>query len=57
MGYSSIIANVLITKSHNRLERLSQSGVTIDIRERSIHYIVIEVLDDSLKPVTVHGRE
>ncbi len=57
MGYSSIIANIPITKPHNGLERFSQSGFMFGIRERSIHYIVIEILDDKLETVTFHGGE
>jgi hypothetical protein len=57
LGYSSIIANVPITKPHNGLERFSQSGFTFGLRERSIHYIVIEILDDALEPVTFHGGQ
>ena len=57
LGYSSIIANVTITKPHNGLERFSQSGFTFGIRERSIHYIVIQILDDALEPVTFHGGQ
>ncbi len=57
MGYSAIITNVPITKPHNGLERFSQSGFMFDLRERSIHYIVIEILDDALEPVTFHGGQ
>jgi hypothetical protein len=55
LRYSSINANVSITKPHNGLERFSQLGFTFGILERSIHYIVIEILDDTLEPVTFHG--
>jgi hypothetical protein len=57
LGYSSIIANVPITKPHNGLERFTQSGFTFGINDRSIHYIIIEVLDDALDPVIFHGGE
>jgi hypothetical protein len=57
LGYSSIIANVPITKPHNGLERFSQNGFTFGVRERSIHYIVIQILDDALEPVTFHGGD
>ena len=55
LGFSSIIANIPITKPHNGLERFSHSGFSFGLRERSIHYIIIEVLDDALQPVTFHG--
>jgi hypothetical protein len=55
LGYSSIIANVPITKSHNGLERYTQAGYSFGLRERSINYIIIEILDDALEPVTFHG--
>ena len=55
LGFSSIIANIPITKPHNGLERFAQSGFSFGLRERSIYYIVIEVLDDDLQPVTFHG--
>jgi hypothetical protein len=55
LGFSSILANVPITKPHNGLERFSQSGFSFGLRERTIHYIIIEVLDDALQPVTFHG--
>jgi hypothetical protein len=57
LGYSSIIANVPITKPHNELERFNQSGFTFGINDVSIHYIIIEILDDALEPVTFHGGE
>ena len=38
LGYSSIIANVPITKPHNGLERFTQSGFTFCLNDRSIHY-------------------
>ena len=46
-----------ITKPHNELERFTQSGFTFGINDRSIHYIIIEVLDDALDPVIFHGGE
>ena len=57
LGFSSILANVPITKPHNGLERFSQSGFSFGLRERSIHYIIIEVLDDALQPVTYTGAD
>jgi hypothetical protein len=47
--------NIPITNPHNGLERFSQSGLSFGLRERSIHYIIIYVLDDALQPVTFHG--
>jgi len=57
LGYSSIIANVPITKPHNGLELLTQSGFTFDLNDRSIHYIIIEILDDAQEPVNFCGGE
>jgi hypothetical protein len=57
LGYSSIIANVPITKPHNGLERFTQSGFTFGLNDRSIHYVIIEILDDALEPVTFHDGE
>jgi hypothetical protein len=54
IGYSSIIANVPIVKPHNGLERLSQTGFAFGLKERSINYIIIEILDDAMEPVTFH---
>ena len=48
LGFSWIIVNIPITKPHSGLERLSQFGFSFGPRERSIHYIIIEVLDDAL---------
>ncbi len=55
LGYSSIIANVPITKPHNGLERHTQVGYSFGLRERSIYYIVMKILDDALQPVIFHG--
>ena len=55
LGFSNILARVPITKAHNGLEKFSQSGYSFGIWDRSIHYIVIEVLDESMQPVTFHG--
>ncbi len=55
LGYNAIIANVPITKAHNALEQFSQTGFIFGIRKHSIQYIVIEILDDALEPVTFHG--
>ena len=57
LGYSSIIANVPITKPNNGLERFNQSGFTFGLNDRSIYYITIEILDDALEPMTFHGGE
>jgi hypothetical protein len=54
-GYSSIIANVPITKPHNGLERFTQTGYSFGLKERSINYIFTEILDDALQPVIFHG--
>jgi len=48
LGHSSIIANVPITKPHDGLERFTQSGFTFGLDDRSIHYIIIEILDHVL---------
>ena len=55
LGFSSVLANIPITKPHNGLERFSQPGFSFGLRDRSIHYIEIELLDDALQPVTLHG--
>ena len=55
LGYSLIIANAPITKPHNGLERFSQTGFKFGLKERSINYILIEILDDAQEPVTFHG--
>ena len=57
IGYSSIIANVPITKPHNGVERFTQSGFAFGLNDQSIHYIIIEILDDALEPVTFHNGE
>jgi hypothetical protein len=57
LGYSSIITNVPITKPHNGLERFTQSGFAFDLKDRPIHNIIIEILDDALEPVTFYGGE
>jgi hypothetical protein len=57
LGYSSIIANVPISKPHNGLDRFTQSGFAFGLNDRSNHYIIIEILDDALEPVTFHGGE
>jgi hypothetical protein len=55
LGYSSIIANVPVTKSHNGLKRFTQAGYSLGIRERFMNNIIIEILDDALEPATFHG--
>ncbi len=55
LGFSSILANIPITKPHNGLERFSQPGFSFGLRDLSIHYIAIELLNDALQPVTLHG--
>jgi hypothetical protein len=55
MGYSSIIASVPITRPYNGLKIFSQTGFTFGLKERSINYIIIEILDDALQAVTFHG--
>ena len=55
LGYSSIIANVPITKPHNGLERFTQSDFTFGLNDRSIYHIIIERLDAAPEPVTFHG--
>jgi len=57
LGYSSILTNVPITKPRTGLERFNESGFTIGLNDRSIHYIIIEILDDALEPVAFHGEE
>jgi hypothetical protein len=54
MGYSSIIANVPITKPHNKLERFSQTGFTFGLNECSINFIIIEIIEDAVHPVIFH---
>ena len=57
LDYSSIIANVPITKPQSGLELFTQTGFTFGLNDRSIHYIIIEILDGALEPVTFHGGE
>lgn len=55
LGYSNIIAKIPITRSYNGVEKYQQPGSQFLIRDRSVSYIVISVLDDNMEPVTFHG--
>jgi len=35
----------------------TQSGFTFGLNVRSIHYTLIEILDDAMEPVTFHNGE
>ena len=37
------------------MERFTQAGYSFGLKERSINYIIIEILDDALQPATFHG--
>ena len=55
LGYSNIIAKIPITRSYNGVEKYQQPGFSFVIRDRSVSYIVISVLDDNMQPVTFNG--
>ena len=55
LGYSNIIAKIPITRSYNGVEKYQQPGFSFAIRDRSVSYIVISVLDDNMRPVTFNG--
>ena len=55
LGYSNIIAKIPITRSYNGVEKYQQPGFSFAIRDRSVSYIIISVLDDDMRPVTFNG--
>ena len=55
LGYSNIIAKIPITRSYNGVEKYQQPGFFFAIRDRSVSYIIISVLDDDMRPVTFNG--
>jgi hypothetical protein len=55
LGYSNIIAKIPITRSYNGVEKYQQPGFSFVIRDRSVSYIIISVLDDDMRPVTFNG--
>ncbi len=48
LGFSNIIAKIPITRSYNVVEKYQQSGFSFVIKDRSVSYIVILVLDDNM---------
>jgi hypothetical protein len=55
LGYSNIIAKIPITRSYNGVEKYQQPGFSFAIRDRSVSYIIISVLDDDMRPVYFNG--
>jgi hypothetical protein len=55
LGYSNIIAKIPITRSYNGVEKYQQPGFSFIIRDRSVSYIIISVLDDDMQPITFNG--
>ena len=55
LGYSNIIAKIPITRSYNGVEKYQQPGFSFLIKDRSLSYIVISVLDDNMQPVRFNG--
>ncbi len=55
LGYSNIIAKTPITRSYKGVEKYQQPGFSFAIRDRSVSYIIIFVMDDEVRPVTFNG--
>ena len=55
LGFSSVLAKVPIERSFNGIQKFEAPFYKFAISERSVHYIVVSVLDDSLEPVEFHG--
>jgi hypothetical protein len=55
LGYSNIIAKIPITRSYNGVEKYQQPGFSCIIRDRSVSYIIIIVLDDDMQPITFNS--
>ncbi len=55
LGFSNIIAKIPITRSYNGVEKYQQPGFSFVIKDRSVSYIVISVLDDNMQPVRFNG--
>jgi hypothetical protein len=54
-GYSNIIAKIPITRSYNGVEKYQQPGFSFAIRDRSVSYIIISVLDDDMQHISFNG--
>ena len=55
LRHSNIIAKIPITRSYNAIGKYQQLGFSFAIRDRSVSYIIIYVLDDGMRPVSFNG--
>ena len=55
LGYSNIISKMPITRSYNGVEKCQQPSFSFAIRDKSVSYIIIFVLDDDMRPVSFNG--
>jgi len=55
LGFSRLMAKILITRNFNGVEKYSQSGFYFVIQDRSIDYIVFSALDEDLILGEFHG--
>jgi hypothetical protein len=55
LGYSNIIAKIPITRSFNGVEKYQQPGFSFAIRDRSVSFIIIQIIDDDMLPVRFNG--
>ncbi len=56
-GFGNLLASVPITRAHNGIEVYTNRGLTVSVTDRSIHYIILQILDDDQNPVTFHGGQ
>ena len=55
LGFSSVLAKIPIERNFNGIQKFEAPFYKFSISERSIHYILVSILDDSLEPVKFHG--
>ena len=56
-GYGNLLASVPITRAHNGIEVFTSRGYSFSIMDRSVHYIILQVLDDEQLRVSFHGGD
>ena len=55
LGFSSVLAKVPIERTFNGIQKYDAPFYSFAISERSIHYLIISILDEDLQPVVFHG--
>lgn len=55
LGFSNLLAKVSIDRSFNAIQKYDAPQYSYTISDRSIHFIVIQILDDDMNPLEFHG--